>query len=591
MADQARAREAPPIDDRERLAWLRPLVYEMRDRLRRIELSRFWQIRNAFFAIKHRLGFSSDSSWDVFEIPPAYAAILDEADPYAAWRARNDPRPGDLAQMRRAAAAFANAPSFGVVVCGEAGAAYDDTLVSLRQQAYPHWRAVGEHDRSADFVTYVDAGDRLAPDALFAYAVEIAAAPDVDVVYADEDSLGPDGLRAQPQFKPDWSPETLLSRDYVGKAVAFRSTLLDRTGGLRPHFGPAARYDLTLRATEVARTIAHAARIVYHGRIAAPPDVDSTYTERAREAIAEALERRGEAGRPQPTGPSTFVVRYAIASAGKVSILLPTRDHPADLERCLTSLFGRTTYRNFELLLVDNGTADAAALAVIERFRAADARMRVLPMDVPFNYSLLNNRAARQASGEYVVLLNNDTEVVTPDWLEAMMEQAQRPQIGAVGAHLLYPDGFVQHGGVVLGIGGVAGHSHRGVAPGAAGYFEALRTATNYAAVTAACLMVRKAVFDEAGGLDETLTVAFNDVDFCLRVLRAGYRNVWLPHVVLTHGESRSRGHDVGLRKTHRSLVEQRLMMRRWDGIIAHDPYYSPHLTRLDESYAIRVEA
>ena len=562
----------------------------MRDRLRRIELSRFWQLRNAFFALKHRLGFSNDTAWEVFELPAAYAALLEERDAYASWRVRQDPRPGDLALMRRSAEAFAAKPTFEIVVSRAEGDAYEATLASVRAQAYPHWALSGTAAAS-DFVTYVDAGDLLAPDALFAFAAEISRADDTDMVYADEDSVDAAGRRCDPQFKAGWSPETLLSRDYIGKAVAYRRTCVERAGGLRPDSGSAARYDLTLRVSECARRIAHVPRVLYHALASEPAAAGSDYTARAKEAIAQALERRGERGTPVATGRNTFAVRYALRREAKVSILLPTRDHADDLERCLTSLFAKTTYADFEVLLIDNGTTQPEALAAIERFRARDSRLRVLKMDVPFNYSLLNNAAEREAAGEYVVLLNNDTEIATPDWLEAMMEQAQRPEIGAVGAHLVYPDGAVQHGGVILGIGGVAGHSHRGAAPAAAGYFDALRTVTNYSAVTAACLMVRKAVYEEAGGLDETLTVAFNDVDFCLRILRCGYRNVWLPHVVLVHGESLSRGHDVGLAKTRRSLSEQRVMLERWSASIADDPYYNVHLTRLDESFAIRVEA
>jgi GT2 family glycosyltransferase len=346
-----------------------------------------------------------------------------------------------------------------------------------------------------------------------------------------------------------------------------------------------------LRATEKARSIVHVPRVLLHRDGSHGASDDPDYAAHAGRAIAAALDRRGEAASILASGPGTFVVRYTLrGGAPRVTIVLPTRDHADDLERCLASVFQRTTYANFELLLVDNGTREAAALETIERYARADARLRVLPMDVPFNYSRLNNAAVREATGEVLVLLNNDTEIVTPDWLEALLEQALRPAIGAVGANLLYPDGRVQHGGVVLGIGGVAGHSHRGYPPGDAGYFGALRTITNYSAVTAACLAVRRSVYDAVGGLDETLTVAFNDVDFCLRIRAAGYRNVWLPHVVLRHGESRSRGHDIGLAKTHRSLAESRVMLDRWHATIDDDPYYSPHLTRLDESYGIRVE-
>ncbi len=569
---------------------LRPLVFEMRDRLRRIELSRFWRLRNAFFALKHRLGFSADSAWDPFEIPTRYTSVLDYVDAYAQWRVRNDPRPTDIAQARRLSLALADRPAFDVVVWGEPGAAYDATIESLEAQAYPFWKQASADAGPGDFITYVAAGDRLSPDALFHIAAQVSLGVDVDVVYSDEDSIDETGTRSKPYFKPDWSPETLRSRNYIGDLVAYRRTLVDRVGGLRPEFGPAAPYDLALRATEGARTIAHVARILYHRRAGNARADDASYGPLAMRALADSLERSAESASVAALGPRSFAIRYALGARPRVSIVLPTRDHAEDLERCLDSLFSRTTYTDFEVVLVDNGTRDPDALDVLERFRAAQSRLSILPMDVPFNYSLLNNAAVRAAAGEMLVLLNNDTQIVTPDWIEAMLEQAQRPEIGAVGANLLYPDGSVQHGGVIVGIGGVAGHSHRSYPPKSTGYFEALRTTTNYSAVTAACLMVRKRVYEEVGGLDESLTVAFNDVDFCLRLRQAGYRNVWLPHVVLIHGESLSRGHDVGLGKTHRSLIEQRTMQERWRTTIEHDPYYSPHLTRADESFSIGIE-
>jgi GT2 family glycosyltransferase len=309
-------------------------------------------------------------------------------------------------------------------------------------------------------------------------------------------------------------------------------------------------------------------------------------------AVRESLVRTDEPGTvshveaPVPT----YRVRYQLRERKFVSIVVPTRDHADDLERCLRSIFERSTYVDFEVLIVDNDTKDSRALDVIAAWAARDGRVRVLPMPIPFNYSKLNNAAIESASGDYIVLLNNDTEVLTPDWLEAMMEQAQRPAIGAVGASLIFPDRSVQHGGVILGIGGVAGHSHRYANPDSAGYFGALRAISNYAAVTAACLMVRREAYDRVGGLDETLTVAFNDVDFCLRLHELGLRNVWLPHVVLLHGESKSRGSDLGIAKTRRSIREETVMLERWGDIIARDPYYNVNLTRRSEDFAIRVD-
>ena len=558
----------------------------MERRLQTIELSRFWRARNAFFAFKRRLGFSDDGAWETFEIPREYEASLCKGDPYAEWRVRHDPRPADLERMRAAAQALGLRPRFEIVIVGNDAEPRKATLGSLREQAFPAWELapVATADR-AEFVVFLKAGDRLAPHALYAFAVEIARVPDADVVYGDEDTCDESGRRYAPYFKPDWSPETLLSRDYVGRPVALRRSVLDRAGGMRAGFGEAAGYDLILRATEAARSIVHVPDILCH---CAPRKASAgTYGADAERAVRAALERRGETGTVVPLGPASFAVRYAIERPARVSILLPSRDHADDVDRCLSSLFEKTTYPDFEVLFIDNGTRESDALETIERWTKRDSRITVLRMDEPFNYSRLNNAAAARAAGTFLLLLNNDTEILTPDWLEAMVELAQRPPIGAVGANLLYPDGAFQHGGVVLGVGGLAGHVHRGSPPGSGGYFDALRTVTNYSAVTGACLMVRKSVYEEAGGLDETLKVAFNDVDFCLRLRRLGYRNVWLPHVVLRHGESLSRGPDAGTAKIRRGTAEARTIRARYPAWVDDDPYYNPNLTRTDESLAL----
>ena len=240
------------------------------------------------------------------------------------------------------------------------------------------------------------------------------------------------------------------------------------------------------------------------------------------------------------------------------------------------------------MLLIDNGSSDRASLETFRRWAQRDARVRVLPYDIPFNFSKINNFGASQATGEYLLLLNNDTEVLSEDWLEAMVEQAQRPSIGAVGALLLYPDRTIQHAGVVIGIGGVAGHSHKHFPQHATGYFQALKAVTNYSAVTGACLMVRRAKFDEVGGLDESLTVAFNDVDFCLKLVAAGYRNVFLPHVKLIHFESKSRGYETTRERIARFEQETETMIERWHTDSVPDPYYSPNLTRKLEDFSFR---
>jgi len=605
----------------------------MLERLRGIEQSRFWQARNAFFELKYRLGLSRDRAWAPFTLAEPHRTMLATDDAYAQWTAANAARPADIERLRAASRrlrAHAVVSILIPVTAQTQAIGLARALASVREQAYSQWevvvaaapsedvlvgtamatvfagirsarivRAVTTTDAtvaerlaaacgaaSGDFVAVLDPGDAFAPDALYELAAVLNDDPAVDLAYGDEDLLAAGERSIMPFFKPHASPDTLRSRDVVGRGAIVRLRLVREIGGFRAEFGDAVEYDLMLRASERTQAIAHVERVLYHR------DGVPTFGEAGARAVMESLVRTDEPGTvSQIEAPiPTYRVRYHLRERKFVSIVVPTRDHADELELCLRSIFERSTYADFEVLIVDNDTKDPRARDVIAAWAARDRRVRVLSMPIPFNYSKLNNAAITTARGDYIVLLNNDTEVLTPDWLEAMMEQAQRPAIGAVGASLIFPDRSVQHGGVILGIGGVAGHSHRFANPDSAGYFGALRAISNYAAVTAACFMVRREAYDRVGGLDETLTVAFNDVDFCLRLHELGLRNVWLPHVVLVHGESKSRGSDLGIAKTRRSIREETVMLERWSGMIARDPYYNVNLTRRSEDFAIRTD-
>ena len=605
----------------------------MLERLRGIEQSRFWQARNAFFELKYRLGLSRDRAWAPFTLAEPHRTMLATDDAYAQWTAANAARPADIERLRAASRrlrAHAVVSILIPVTAQTQAIGLARALASVREQAYSQWevvvaaapsedvlvgtamatvfagirsarivRAVTTTDAtvaerlaaacgaaSGDFVAVLDPGDAFAPDALYELAAVLNDDPAVDLAYGDEDLLAAGERSIMPFFKPHASPDTLRSRDVVGRGAIVRLRLVREIGGFRAEFGDAVEYDLMLRASERTQAIAHVERVLYHR------DGVPTFGEAGARAVMESLVRTDEPGTvSQIEAPiPTYRVRYHLRERKFVSIVVPTRDHADELELCLRSIFERSTYADFEVLIVDNDTKDLRARDVIAEWAARDGRVRVLSMPIPFNYSKLNNAAITTARGDYIVLLNNDTEVLTPDWLEAMMEQAQRPAIGAVGASLIFPDRSVQHGGVILGIGGVAGHSHRFANPDSAGYFGALRAISNYAAVTAACFMVRREAYDRVGGLDETLTVAFNDVDFCLRLHELGLRNVWLPHVVLVHGESKSRGSDLGIAKTRRSIREETVMLERWSGMIARDPYYNVNLTRRSEDFAIRTD-
>ncbi len=437
---------------------------------------------------------------------------------------------------------------------------------------------------SGDFVTFLDHDDTLAPFALFEVARAVNADPEADVLYSDEDTTDAKGLRLEPHFKPDWSPDALTSHNYVCHLAVYRRELVKRVGGLRPGFDGAQDYDLILRAAEQARKVVHIPKVLYHWRIHTGSSAQNFRSklyavEAGRKALLEHLDRRGVAG-AVTNGPLPGVYRttYALPRRPLVSILIPTRDQSAILARCLDSL-ARSTYDHYEVLLVENNSREPATFAYYERL-ADRSDVRLLRWDRPFNYAAVNNHAASQARGEVLLFLNNDVEVIAADWMERMLEHALRPEVGCVGAKLYYPNDRVQHAGVVLGVGAVAGHVHIGAARAATGYFHRLVAVHNLSAVTGACLMMRKEVFDEVGGLDEDFVLAFNDTDLCMSVRQKGYRVVWTPWAELYHHESATRGYEDTPEKKARFHNEASRFLLKWgDRLREGDPYYNPNLS------------
>ena len=605
-----------------------------------MQQSKFWKARNAWFELKkragrHPVGAQPFVDFRVDEIEEITRPVAD----YERWLQANALRRCDRDLIADVVAIMPRTPLVSVLVpVFETPEAYlRAALDSVLDQLYPHWelciaddcsrgpdvaRVLREYEQrdsrvkvamrktnghisaasnsalalaSGEFVALLDHDDLLTPDALFHVALLLNRHPDADFVYSDEDKIDDDGRRRDPYFKPDWSPDSFLARMYTAHLGVYRRALVEAVGGFRAGFEGSQDYDLVLRLTERTDRIHHVPRVLYHwrahGASTASAGAAKDYAfEAGRRALAEAIERRGEPGHvEQLPDPGSYRVRYEIREPGLVSIIVPTRDHGTDVERCLASVFALSTYRDFEVVLLDNGSADRVSLRTFAKWEAADSRVRVVRYDVPFNFSRINNHAVSASRGRYLLFLNNDTEVLTPDWIEAMVEQAQRPSIGAVGAKLLYPDGAVQHAGVVTRIGGVAGHSHKYLDGEAHGYFNMLRTVNNYSAVTGACMMIRRDVFARVGGFDERLAIAFNDVDLCLRLREAGLYNVYLPHVVLYHHESKSRGQEDTPEKLARFVEEKLFMQERWNTADVDDPHYSPHLTITSEDYAIRT--
>jgi GT2 family glycosyltransferase len=444
------------------------------------------------------------------------------------------------------------------------------------------------HLARGDFIVLLDHDDELTEHALFVLATR---AHEADVLYSDEDKIDESGAFYEPFFKPDWNPDLLLSQNYIGHLCAIRRALVEEIGGFREGFEGSQDYDLFLRATARTNRIEHLPYVLYHWRsIPGSTARGASAKPYAEDSAIRALQEHVGSAAHIEKGPlpTTYRVRWRQPRPPPVvSIIIPTRDAQDVLEKCVESIIRKTAYREFELLIVDNQSRVPAAL---EYFSSLERRgaARVLRFDAPFNFAAINNFAARHARGTILALLNNDLEVTNGDWLDEMVSHALRPEIGAVGARLLYPDGTIQHGGIILGIGGIAGHEHKYAPADAPGYFSRAQLAHDVSAVTAACLLIRKETFDAVGGLDETLAVAFNDVDFCLRVRKRGLRNVWTPFATLLHHESKSRGRDDDTRPKRARFREEAQRMRdRWGEALRDDPAYNPNLTLESEDFSL----
>ncbi len=476
-----------------------------------------------------------------------------------------------------------------------------DTFAAGDERIRVHHRATNGHITAAtqdalelatgDFVAFMDHDDLIAPFALAAIALE---SENADVLYTDEDKIDADGQHYAPHFKPPWNPELLLGQNYISHLTVIRRSSIDAVGGLRSGFDGAQDHDLLLRVTSAttADRIVHIPLVAYHwraieGSTAHEPGAKN-YTE---EASVLALRDHLPSGWSVDHTDAQNAYRCVppLSKTPLVSIVIPTRDHLDLVIQCVESL-ATTTYPRFEVLIVDNDSQKAETLEWFEAFDNGDDR-RVIPAPGPFNYSKINNIGVAAAKGELILLLNNDTEVIEPDWLSAMVGWILQENVGAVGAKLLYPNDTIQHAGVLLGLGGLAGHGHIREPRYVPGYFNRLAITHEVGAVTAACLLTWRSTWDELGGLEEDLAVAFNDVDFCMRVRHeAKQRILWTPDATLYHHESISRGYEDDPVKVARFNEEVDYALARWADVLDDDPAYSPNLTLTETSFTIASE-
>jgi O-antigen biosynthesis protein len=449
---------------------------------------------------------------------------------------------------------------------------------------------------TGDWVGFLDHDDILAPHALFLFAKATNLHPGLKIIYSDEDKLDKKNKRSGPYFKPDWNEDLFLSHNLLSHFTVYRRNLIKKVGGLRTEFNGSQDYDLALRCIEVIKSeeIFHIPHILYHWRIhnlsTAKSHKSKPYAILAGEkALNEHFLRiKIKAKAKIEPKSKAYRVRYALPrELPLVSLIILTRNQFKVFKKCIESILSKTTYSNYEIIIVDNGSDDPEILRYMKSL-SKRKNISVIRDASDFNFSALNNLGVSVSRGSLIGWINNDIEVISPDWLSEMVSHAIRKGVGAVGAKLYYSNNTIQHAGVILGVGGYAAHSHRFFPRSSNGYAGRLNLTQSYSAVTGACLVVKKSIYQKVGGLDEEkFKVAFNDIDFCLKVLSYGYKNIWTPYAEMYHYESLSRGYDDTPEKKLRYKSEQFYLQEKWNALIKYDPAYNPNLTLSQENFSL----
>lgn len=557
---------------------------------------------------------------------------------YDKWISQNTPGEDELAAQREEA--FAYRPVFSIVVpLYRTKEEYLRALIaSVQAQTYEKWELClsdgsgdlsvlgeileeysGRDDRirvvcsghplgisentnaairkaSGDYLVFTDHDDILAPDALYECVRRLNEDKGCDMLYSDEDKLSMDGTkRFDPQFKPDFNLDLLRSMNYICHLLVVKKSLADAAGWLDAAYDGAQDYDFILRCAERAEKISHIPKILYHWRCHQGSTAENQESKRyafeaGKNAVQSHLERMGIRGQvSQGEYLGLYRTTYFIEGSPLVSVLIPNKDHAEDLKRCIASLQEKSSYQNYEIIMIENNSTEEETFACYEELCNRDARIKRVDWKGHFNYSAINNFGVKHASGEYLLFLNNDTELISGDSIKEMLGICQRSDVGAVGARLYYADDTIQHAGVVLGMGGIAGHAFAGERRSATGYCRRIICSQEMSAVTAACMMVKRSVFEEAGGFDEGLEVTFNDIDLCLKIRENGKKVVYAPAAELYHYESKSRGAENSPEKVERFHREIGRFVKRWEEVLEKgDPFYSPNLTLLKQDFSLR---
>ncbi|MCI8483810.1 MAG: glycosyltransferase family 2 protein [Lachnospiraceae bacterium] len=449
---------------------------------------------------------------------------------------------------------------------------------------------------AGDFIVFADHDDLLTEDALYECRKALQKKPETEMIYSDEDKISMNGNRYfQPHFKSDYNPDLLCSMNYFCHLVVVKRSLLERTGMLNSEFDGAQDYDFVLRCSEQTDQIYHIPKVLYHWRAhenstAENPESKGYAFEAGKRAIQAHYDRLQIPAEVQMGEyPGLYRTFYHWKEQPLISILIPNKDHTEDLDQCIQSIEKRSTYRNYEYIIIENNSELPETFAYYKKLEAENEKARVIYWKGTFNYSAINNFGAEAARGEYLLLLNNDTEMINPECLWELLAPCMREEVGVVGARLYYEDHTIQHAGVVIGFGGIAGHAFLGFDGEANGYFSRIICAQNYSAVTAACMMTKKSVYQQAGGLTEDLVVAFNDIDYCMKVQELGKLIVYNPYAQLYHYESKSRGLEDSPEKQERYYKEMKYFVTKWKKFMDQgDPYYNPNLTLSKADFSLK---
>ena len=561
-----------------------------------------------------------------------------EEVPYGPWFEKHKPAESELEKQRKHT--FQKNPVFSVVVPAYKTPVLflEQMIDSVRSQTYPHWELcianASPEDRemaavlerymkldsrirlknldenlgiaentneafsmaSGEFVGLLDHDDLLAPQALYRMAEAFNKNNAYDVFYTDEDKVTTDlSEHFQPHFKPDFNLDLLRSNNYITHFFVVRTVLVKKVGGFRREYDGAQDYDFIFRCVEQAKEICHIPEVLYHWRTHKASTADNPASkmyafDAGKRAIEGNLARNGVKGVVSHTKDLGFYqVEYPVKGNPLISILIPNKDQKDSLKKCLDSVFKKSTYTNYEIIIIENNSVEDETFAYYKDLEKK-SNVKIVTWKGQFNYSAINNFGEKEAKGDYLLFLNNDVEVINPHWMEEMLGNCQRKEVGIVGAKLYYPDDTIQHAGTIIGIGGIAGHAFLNMPRSRTGYLHKASIQMDLSAVTAACMMMKKEVFDTLGGFEEKLTVAFNDVDLCLRTVQAGYLVVYNPRVELYHYESKSRGSEDSEEKVRRFQGEIEFMRTRWISILKNgDPNYNKNLTLSKWNYSLRA--